>query len=270
MSPRSSAPSASHFFIAGAQRCGTTYLYRLLEQHPQIEMARPLRPEPKFFLRADAERSSLEEYHRACFSGRGRGRVRGEKSTSYLEHEEAARRIRALLPDAKLIFLLRNPVERAISNYWFNVEQGVEHAPMAEAFRREEERREDYDRERFSVSPFAYIRRGRYLDDLEVYARLFPLENLRLQIFEKFIKEEKHELRGIFEFLGVAADFRPRRPRTGVNASPRREAVADDLRRFLVEQFADSNRMLAARFGLHLSDWQSAVHADGRELRRAQ
>src|SRR5688572_26028790 len=97
-----------HFLLAGAQRSGTTFLYHLLDQHPEIEMARPLRPEPKFFLRTDA---GIEDYTK-LFPGKPGAHVLGEKSTSYIEHPDAARLARSLLSEPRVIFLLRDPVER--------------------------------------------------------------------------------------------------------------------------------------------------------------
>src|SRR5712691_8572726 len=107
-----------HFVIVGAQRCGTTYLYRLLDEHPEIEMAKPLRPEPKFFLDDDRFPLGLSYYESQFFSEAG-PRVRGEKSTSYIESDVAAQRIKATLPGAPMVAVLRDPVERAISNYRF-------------------------------------------------------------------------------------------------------------------------------------------------------
>src|SRR6266576_1930600 len=104
-----------HFVIVGAQRCGTTYLYRLLDEHPEIEMAKPLWPEPKFFL--DDERYPLGlPYYESQFFSEPETRVRGEKSTSYIESETAAQRIKATLPEAAVLVVLRDPVLRAISN----------------------------------------------------------------------------------------------------------------------------------------------------------
>jgi hypothetical protein len=166
-----------HFFIAGAQRSATTYLYHLLAEHPEIEMAQPVRPEPKFFLVDELFEHGLAYYRERFFPGKPGARLRGEKSTSYMESEIAAQRIARCFPESHILFLLRDPIERAISNYWFSVNNGLESLPLEEAFRREEERWQQYDRSRVSVSPYAYLRRGRYIDFIEVYERYFSLLN---------------------------------------------------------------------------------------------
>src|SRR5262245_47433435 len=152
--------SANHFFIVGAQRCGTTYLCHLMDEHPAIEMAKPFRPEPKYFLRDVSLQDDLTRYESTFFGRKPGARLRGEKSTSYMESRAAAERLAAWFPQAKIVFVLRDPIDRAMSHYWFSVQNGLETLPMAEAFRREEERRDNFDPARLSVSPFAYLSRG--------------------------------------------------------------------------------------------------------------
>ena len=256
MKTADSATNVAHFFIAGAQRSGTTYLYGLLDQHPEIQMARPLSPEPKYFLTAASERADLADYLSTCFSPMRRCRVRGEKSTSYLERLDAARRIQTMFSDARFVLVLRDPVERAISNYWFSVQHGVEHLPVEAALSGEEERRQDFDRARFSVSPFSYVRRGRYIEDLAEYQRLFPRSSMKLIAFERLIADPARSLVDLFAFLGVAADFRPQHAPGAVNASERQAESYAKLKRRLAESFVDSNRALAEAFDFDIGMWQ--------------
>jgi hypothetical protein len=259
MSSRFSGVKRRHFVIAGAQRAGTTFLYHLLDQHPQIEMARPLRPEPKFFLSADLYRQGLDAYHRLFFRLSPEVTVLGEKSTSYMEHAAVASRIHDLLPDAKLLFLLRDPVERAISNYWFSLAHGVERASLEEALSREAEKDAEYDAERYSVSPFAYLRRGLYLELLKPFLQRFLPTNIMILVFEKLICGEL-DVGKVFRFLEVNSEFRPRSSEPMRNAAPRRGGGPSPLlRRRLVEYFAEPNHALALRCDLDLSCWQSGV-----------
>jgi hypothetical protein len=247
--------------IAGAQRAGTTFLYHLLDQHPQIELARPLRPEPKFFLQEELYQQGLAAYHRQFFQLRPAAAVLGEKSTSYMEHPAVAGRIRDLLPEAKLLFLLRDPVERAISNYWFSFDYGAEHASLEEAMTREAEQVAEYDRERYSVSPFAYLRRGLYLELLEPFLQCFPRSNIMILVFERFIRGEQ-EIGKVFRFLGVDPEFCPQPSAEMRNATVgRRQGPSPSLRRRIVEYFRAPNHALALRCDLDLSCWQPGVRS---------
>ena len=113
------------FIIGGAPRSGTTWLYTLLDRHPGVYMAKPAKPEPKFFL-VDSlvrEGARLLLAHMVC-RRRHAGRDAGEKSTDYLESAPAADRIARDLPGVRLVFILREPVSRAYSNYlWTKMEQ---------------------------------------------------------------------------------------------------------------------------------------------------
>jgi hypothetical protein len=102
------------FIIAGAPRSGTTWLHVLARRHPQIAMAQPMVPEPKFFLVDELWQRGVDYYSRTWFDPLPAGQVLGEKSTNYMESPEAAERVSRALPRAKLIFVLRNPVDRAI------------------------------------------------------------------------------------------------------------------------------------------------------------
>ena len=243
-----------HFFIVGAQRSGTTYLYELLDAHPEIEMARPVRPEPKFFLNEATRNLGAAEYEAACFDAASTARVRGEKSTSYIESADAAARIRAVFPDARIVFLLREPAARAVSNYRFSLANGLEKLSMWDAFAREEERIGRYDEKAVSVSPFAYQQRGHYIDYIEAYERVFPREALHLMLHEDLVGGEA-ALVTLFEFLGVDPSFRPPVLGQVVNATGGGEELSGSDAARLRAVFAESNARLSERYGLDLSGW---------------
>lgn len=249
-------PGSGYFVIGGAQRSGTTLLHHLLDQHPQIEMAQPLRPEPRFFLRPDAQQKSEEEYRRELFpAAKTEARMFGEKSTSYMERSDAVQTMRIVLADVRLIFVLRDPVERAISNFRFSVTNGAETLPIGEAFRNEDQRRHNYDVARYSVSPFAYLARGRYCELLEPWERAIGKDRIQLILFEHLIRDAG-VMQRLFHWLGVAEWDCPI-PDAPINASRDAVDVPPELRRWVAHQFIDSNRRLAERYGLDLSAWQS-------------
>ncbi len=250
----------SMFFIAGAQRSGTTYLYRLLDEHPEIQMARPVRPEPKFFLLDSLFERGLDDYKNRYFDRTSEAWLWGEKSTSYMESPVAARRIARCFPDAKILFLLRDPIERAISNYWFSVNNGLETLPMAEAFLHEEERWQEYNRERVSVSPYAYLRRGRYIDYLEMYRRYFPAEQIKVLLHEELVQCGADVLRDLYGYLGVSPDFVPVGLGQKVNASRKQSAsLSPELRRYLSDYFREPDERLARFLGIDLGRWWQGI-----------
>ena len=85
------------FVIGGGQRCGTTWLYHLLDEHPQIYLAKPVRPEPKFFITEPAPGRNLDWYLKTWFADARDERAVGEKSTAYLDNTEAAERMKRML-----------------------------------------------------------------------------------------------------------------------------------------------------------------------------
>ena len=248
-----------HFFIAGAQRCATTYLYHVLAQHPEIEMAHPVRPEPKFFLIDSLFERGIAFYDSTYFRNKEGAWLRGEKSTSYMESEKTAVRISECFPDAQIVFLLRDPVSRAISNYRFSVKNGFEELSMEEAFVHEEERRGNYDQARVSASPYAYLKRGRYVDYISMYQRHFPQESIKVIIQERFVGSAP-AMQDLFSFLGVSLNFLPDGLDKVIHASNSSSeplaSLSPDLEHYLIDYFEDSNKQLAELLGLELTEWR--------------
>jgi hypothetical protein len=244
-----------HFFLVGAQRSATTYLYHVLDEHPEIEMAVPVKPEPKVFLAEDSVTLGVAHYETAYFRGQPGAWLRGEKSTSYIEHETAARHIATVFPQARILFSLRNPIQRAISNYWFSVNNGVETASLEEAFLHEDARREAYDKARFSVSPFAYLKRGLYIDYLTLYGRYFPRDQITVLLSEQFTASPERALSDLYATLGVVSDFVPPSAHRQINDSqrPENQPLPTTLRHYLVDYFADANARLADYLGVDLA-----------------
>jgi hypothetical protein len=244
-----------HFFIVGAQRCGTTYLFTILDEHPEIEMARPALPEPKYFLNRDFQACNPEDYESRFFGRKPKAARLGEKGTSYMEHEIAGRRISSWYPDTRLIFLLRNPATRAISNYRFSVRNGLESLPMDRAFAEEDQRRDAYDHDKLSASPYAYLNRGHYVDYLQGYEGIFSRGQLIPLIYEEFVGRLP-AVQALYESLGVDGSFVPPSLHLKVNAGDEAsEPVSPRLRGFLDDHFADSIARLEAYLGRHIAAW---------------
>lgn len=236
-----------HFLVAGAQRCGTTYLHDLLAGHPQIAMARPTRPEPKVFLRT--ERVDPEAYRAEFFGHAGDATLLGEKSTSYLERPEVPDRVAASLGSPLVVVQLRDPVDRAVSNWSFSRDHGVETRPLAEALRADLEGRREWDASASSVSPFAYVSRGRYVDDLRRWVDRF---DVRVQFLEELLADPG-VIGDLYGWLGVEAGVRPDLGNAPVNASsPVADGLDVELEAELRDHYETSDQALAELLGRDL------------------
>ena len=120
--------------IGGAPRSGTTFVAELLAKHPGVYPARPIIPEPKVCLRPHTQGDAgfVSEYAR-IFADAPVGAVRVEKTSNYLENTAARERLARVLPATRFIFMLREPVARAYSNWKWSTRNGLETLPFAEA-----------------------------------------------------------------------------------------------------------------------------------------
>ena len=236
-----------HFLVIGAQRCGTTWLHDQLAAHPEIAMARPARPEPKVFLASDPV--DADTYRAQFFGHAGEAALLGEKSTSYLESPSAPDRVAEALGRPQVVVQLRDPVARAVSNWSFSRDHGVEQRSLTEALRANLAGPLPWDPTASSVSPFAYLERGRYADDLARWWGRFP-------VFVQFLEEQLADpcrIGELFRWLGVAADVRPDTGEAPVNASsPVGEDLDPELVAELRDYFGDSDAALTDLLGRDL------------------
>ena len=197
-------PSVQHidFIGIGAPKCGTTWLSAQLERHPQIGFA----PDKEVYYFADtiARRIAGQElhcfdrgvawYHKQFPAITGEIKCRGEFCPSYLYSEEAATRIAAYRPDIKLLVCLRPPAEMIYSWYWYGRNAVVTSLP--ESF------------EEMMENPFLRDM-GCFARHLRPYLDRFPLKNILVVQFGAIQRDPDRVRRGVYEFLSVAADFKP-------------------------------------------------------------
>jgi hypothetical protein len=171
-----------------------------------------------------------------------------------MESDRAARRLAESFPEARIVFLLRDPIERAISHYWFSVENGVETLGMDEAFERENGENEERWH-RLSMSPFSYLRRGCYVDDIARYEALFGGERLRILLYEELVRDRR-VFRGLCAWLGVSGDVAPEAPPRDPNLRDTHDTVlSPDLQKKLRDRFAQPTEALARRYGVDVTGW---------------
>ena len=219
-------------------------------------MAKPLKPEPKFFLRDDEYAKGLAYYSDKWFSGVDAGKIAGEKSTDYLESAPAAERIARDLPRVKLIFILREPVARAYSNYLWTKMNGLETEDFATALRLEEQRERELP-ERFTFTrPFSYFSRGLYADLLEPYCNRFMDNQLLVTRFEDIVERPAALAEAVQRFIGATPRPADAEGLGVINPSERESAgLADEVRRDLAARYVEPNRRLAALLGPSFPMW---------------
>ncbi len=220
-------------------------------------MAKPLKPEPKFFLRDDEYAKGLAYYSDRWFADVGAGKVAGEKSTDYLESAAAASRLARDLPHVRLIFLLREPVSRAYSNYLWSKMNGLESESFADALALEAQRERELPEKWKFTRPFSYYSRGLYADLLGPYFSTFTEHQLLIVRFEDIIERPAELAETVHRFIGVAprpadaAGIGVINPSEGDTA-----ALGDDVRCALAARYEEPNRRLAALLGPAFPTWK--------------
>ncbi len=186
-----------HAVIIGAQRAGSTSLYKMLKTHPDVYSAGPDRPEPKYFLRKDI---STQEYLNSFFSDVTKhDQLLLEKSTSYYENPNIPQRIDELLKNVKILMIVRNPIDRAISNYKFSRDNGLEKRTLKEVFLGGKALLEsDFNT---SVNPFDYLGRSNYAKHVQPFLTTFG-NRFRVIVLEELSHFEKRK--EIFDFLEIS------------------------------------------------------------------
>ena len=253
------------FIVIGAQRCGTTSLYNYLIRHPHCVPA--TRKEIHFF---DINFSKGVTWYRShfptylykyyCEIVHQRDFVTGEASPYYFAHPSAPRRISEIVPSARLVLLLRNPVDRAYSHYRHEVRKGREtSSSLEEAIDREEQRLRgemermlaDEDYYSFNHHRYSYLSRGIYIDQLRVWADFFPKEQILVLESEDFFADTPVVFKQVVEFLNMP-DWEPREYRNYNRANnPEMESAT---RKRLIKFFEPHNRELYEYLGRDL-DW---------------
>ncbi len=195
-----------NFLIIGAMKSGTTALYYYLEQHPEIYMS-PVK-EPNFFSSQEQENAAdavtnIGSYQHLFRGGSGKKAI-GEASHSYLYEPGAAAEIRRHLPEAKLLAILRNPIDRAHSHFLHMVRSGTE--PLDDFAQALQEEEVGIHRERSFQD---YVGRGLYYDQLKRYFGTFPREQVRVYLYEDLSGAPISTVQDAFRFLKVDDSFVP-------------------------------------------------------------
>ncbi|MGB5810417.1 MAG: sulfotransferase [Polyangiales bacterium] len=194
-----------HFIMIGAPKCGTTSMHAMLARHPDVFMpdnevfffdVDDVMAHPDFFVHRDGLSfhdydGQFDEYlawYRSLFAAAKPGQLVGEDTTTYLRSPDAPRRIEALLPDARLIAMLRDPVDRAYSQYLHNVRAGRHSLSFERTLR---------------TNPAALLAHGFYAEQLARYEGFLDAGQLHVVFFEDLIADPRGELQRVCDFLGL-------------------------------------------------------------------
>lgn len=263
-----------NFIVVGALRSGTTSLARQLGAHPDVFVAP--QKEVRFFNRY-FERGA--GWYGKQFADARTEKAVGEATPTYMYDERAMTRMSGLLPDIRLIAILRNPVDRAYSHYWLNRARGTEQLEFADAVAGEPARLES------GQHRYAYLEYGRYLPYLQGVCRHFSRKALHVVLLEQFSADPPGTYRSLCRFLGISDAYVPgdlerpinrfvefhspgfrrivrRLPRTVGRLAGRLNVrsssyppMSPALRAQLAERFDEDNAALASWLERDLSQW---------------
>lgn len=189
-----------NLFLVGAMKAGTSTLHRLLDAHPDIYMSKKPK-EPSWFAGSNSGRS--EDWYLGLFSEAGDARYAGEASTDYTRRPRlkgAPEKIRAYAPDARILYIMRDPLDRALSHYWWDVQYSVEGRPFKDAANRSREIRDV----------------GHYAMQIAPYLEIFGRERVHVLTLEALASNAPATLRALWNFLDL-----PPADVTGGGAPPR-------------------------------------------------
>jgi hypothetical protein len=241
-----------NLIIIGAAKAGTTSLHHYLNLHPEIGMSSV---KETYFFERDDYLDALDEYER--YFPRG-VRVRGEATPSYAQHPRVTgipERIRSVAPDAKLIYCVRDPIERAEADYHQHVAEGAESRPIEEAFA--------------DLEPAAnvYACCSSYALQLRRYLEAFPLEQVKVVESRDLAQRTQATLSEIFAFLGVAPTFASEQFGERLNAKDGKARLSPLGARMRESRLAAAGRGLLPQ-GARRRLYSAARRGLSREVRR--
>ena len=218
-----------NFFLVGASRAGTTSFWRYLVQHPQIFMppGSMAEKEPCHFCEVTPKWATAyrdRASYLRLFSEAGERRAVGEGSTPYLVAPEVPQRIRAAYPDAKILMILRNPVDRAFSLYRYLCLIGAESMSSFEkALDIESARmRDEWFRHNNPLwyALYEYFHSGLYAAQIERYLSVFPEKQVKVILFDELDRDPLGVVQSVYRFLGVDPAFEPSTQKYNRSAFP--------------------------------------------------
>jgi len=264
------ARAVPDFLVIGAMRGGSSFLYHYLTQHPMVLPA--FRKEVRYFDRSYRQRKHPFLWYRSFFplraSLRALGRLRkhrcvtGEATPSYLFLETVPPRVLFTVPHVRLIAMLRNPVDRALSHYFLECRRHRELLPLKEALLAEEERVDlllrngggDTEQSRLETMQFSYKSFGVYVDQIKRWRMWFPASQMLILQSEQVFAEPEKAFPRVCRFLDLPEWHPPAVRKIYEGSYPAPEAEIEEAKALLREYFEPHNRRLFEYLGVEW-DW---------------
>ena len=248
------------FIIIGANKCGTTSLYEYVTQHPKIKGG--IFKELHFFDRYSRYKKGLRWY-RYHFPIRVKSDAFqvGEATPEYLFNPAVPKRIYEVIPNAKFIVLMRNPVDRALSHYQHSKRAGVEDLPFEEALRREKSRIESVLKnieknpkyENKEYEQYSYLSRGRYEEQIKRWLRYFSKDQFIFLKSENLFNNPQKVSNEVFDFLNVRR-FNIEKKKA-YNSGNYDEEISPKLKNKMEKYFEKGNSNLEKVLGKSIDWW---------------
>ena len=254
------------FYILGAEKCGTSSLFIYISEHPSS--LHPISKEPKFFGKYYGRGLNwyrvgfpfkFQKYY--ANNIKQKKLLTGDATVRYLDNPNVPDRIKQVTPNAKFIIMLRNPIDRAYSQYNMMVHDGVENLTFEEALEQEEERaithfkKMQLDHNYYSDDYFyfGYTHRGIYVDKIKFWMEHFPKENFQIIKSEDFFQDPSEIYKETLDFLQLE-NYDLKQYKTVGTIAYKDPTMNEKTRENLIEFFKPHNNRLESFLGIKF-DW---------------
>jgi len=248
------------FLVIGAQKCATSWLYYCLRDHPEIHL--PRRKREDIYLGGDLHQEHGTDWYFRHVGEPNDGQRVGDVSVDYLFDPRSPKAVYEVIPDTKIIAVLRHPIDRAVSSYYWNLRRGnIRETDLGSAMRRILETRQKAERPDLPYDPASHyvnvLARGLYDIHIQRYREYFSPSQFFLLPYSQIKQRGPEILECIYEFVGVDPSFRPNWLNKG--RRPKQNSYRSFLLRFerdtpdttFFGRIANLAHQMVCRLGLH-------------------
>ena len=257
--------------LLGVQKAATTSLQRWLAQHPDVCAPDVLKDYPYFYNDSIYQKGPdhISRIYRKDYHGES---VILQGFVSYIFDEKSLQRIKRDCPGAKFLLVLRNPVERAISAYYFTRQRGLEERSLEQAFEDEDRiLKEGNQQEKLELT---YKLRGLYYQQIQVFLKYFDMDQLCILFFEEIKNRTNEQLKKVFNFLDIDPDFQPNLVVENKTKVPKNGKILGwiyrdtKVKKFLIENIVDKLFPVDLKIKIKWAIVDKLVQKDGPTIKK--